>query len=342
MIEPIMDATKRGVRHVDFMVVGSPRSGTTLVQRLLCEIPGVQMPPETHFFSEFVPHMIKRSSFPLGGTALSDEIGRFLRRPQSRTFTDDPAELARAVVDDLGGTCDRPFDLFEALVRRIAGAAESYGEKTPKHLLWWRPISRAAPWVRFVGVVRDPRAVTASMLGVPWVGGEIKAWGDAAHLPMAEQWNCYQRHLLRMQSVLGDSRCLVLRYEDVVADPDETRSRLARFLGRSEPSGDAHVSPDIVQDWEWWKKDALGAVTTERIAAWDESLGRKRAEQVALVSNRVMKRFGYRCATGADEIKLSAGRVSAWAGLGPGTCYRLARSRATYLRDFARIARTPL
>ena len=41
---------------VSFLMVGTPRSGTTLLQRLACELPGVGMPPETHFFDYVVHH----------------------------------------------------------------------------------------------------------------------------------------------------------------------------------------------------------------------------------------------------------------------------------------------
>ena len=32
---------------------GTPRSGTIVTQRLCCELPGVVMPPETHFLHLF-------------------------------------------------------------------------------------------------------------------------------------------------------------------------------------------------------------------------------------------------------------------------------------------------
>ena len=63
--------------RVGFLVVGSPRSGTTLLQRLSCEIEGVRMPPETHFFSDFVWGLVHRAKFPLPMPDLRKEIERF-------------------------------------------------------------------------------------------------------------------------------------------------------------------------------------------------------------------------------------------------------------------------
>jgi len=57
-----------GRRGPDFLIVGSARSGTTLVQRLACELPGVAMPPETHFFDIFLRRLL-----PVAPQILADE-----------------------------------------------------------------------------------------------------------------------------------------------------------------------------------------------------------------------------------------------------------------------------
>ena len=54
-------------RDVDFLIVGTPRSGTTLVQRLACELPGVGMPRETEFWLGYRSSPLRTASFPLEG-----------------------------------------------------------------------------------------------------------------------------------------------------------------------------------------------------------------------------------------------------------------------------------
>jgi hypothetical protein len=307
--------------HVAFLVVGSARSGTTLVQRLICELPGVKMPPETHFFSQFAAGLLARRSFPLDTEQLSEELASFAASKSSRGLDID----ADAVVSDLAGACDGPFALFDALVRRISGPAEMWGEKTPDHLLWWRPIARSAPWMRFVAVVRDPRAVVASNIEMPWRDDQrMPAWGDQIHLAFAERWACLQRQVKAMRSELGPTRSLVVRYEDVVADPDETRARLAEFLGR-RARADLQAAPaGIVLPWESWKREALGPVVRDRVDSWRQSLGDSRAREVAAVCRTGMRDFGYADApsTGAAFVTLSR--------LGPRAIARLVSYRRAY------------
>jgi hypothetical protein len=310
------------VSGVDFLVVGSPRSGTTLVQRLACEVPGVRMPPETHFFSQFATGLITRARFPLEGKDLAGEIERFGALDSSRGLEVDVGALA----EDLGGACASPYALFDAIVRQLAGPGQVYGEKTPEHLMWWRPLSRAAPGLRFVVVVRDPRAVVASNLTMPWRGGgRIPAWGDNVHLAFAELWSCLQRQVHVMAGALGPERVLILRYEDVVAGPDATRQAIALFLGRPPVTEPASPPDGIVLPWESWKKEALGPVVAGHVEAWRATLGARRARQVAAVCRTGMRRFGYG-AEAPSEIEAAVIGMS----LGPRQAVRSLRYRRAY------------
>jgi hypothetical protein len=312
---------------VQFLVVGSPRSGTTLVQRLACEIPGVRMPPETHFFSQFAVGLMTRRRFPLDAAVLAEEIDRFA----SANHAGGLAIETGAVVDDLGGICARPYDLFEALVRHLAGPAEVFGEKTPNHLIWWRPIARAAPHISFVVVVRDPRAVVASNLDMPWRDDStLPAWGDGMHRAFAVLWRFLQAQVPLMVETLTPRRCLVLRYEDVVADPEATRARLAVFLGRPRAGAPQAAPPGIVLPWETWKSDALAAISDSRVSSWGQALDRRQVDEISVVCRAGMQRFDY-----TEGLPSPAAVASTWARLGPAAGLRIARysrSRRANLR----------
>ncbi|BCB90851.1 sulfotransferase family protein [Phytohabitans suffuscus] len=266
---------------LSFLVVGTPRSGTTLTQRLCCELPGVAMPPETHFLHRYAPRLLARRRFPLNRREVERELEDYRHLPTSQGLRLDTGR----VLDLVGRRCDSLFDLFAAVVVALCPPAARYGEKTPEHLLWWRPLTEADPGLRLVGVVRDPRAVAASHRSVPW-GIE-----DAAVL--AEEWALDQRQLRAAARHLGPGRCLVLRYEDVAADPDAARRRLGALLA-VRPGGPASAPPDgIVHGWEWWKSTALEAVTTDRAAAWREVLPGGDAAAIEEIAGAEMAAFGY-------------------------------------------------
>jgi Sulfotransferase family len=275
--------------RVGFLVVGSARSGTTLVQRLACEISGVGMPPETHFFSAFASDLLHRRRFPLGGADLEQELQSYGRTEGARGLGLD----TRAVIEDLHGEADSPFDLFESIVRTIAPAASVLGEKTPDHLLWWPALSEAVPWLRFVVCVRDPRAVVSSALQMPWQSrDEISSFGGRAYLALATRWDIDQRAASELSATLGPDRCLVLRYEDVVVDPDLARARIATLLG-IEGHLSQRAPTDIVLPWEGWKQSALEEVRTDRTKSWEVALTPRRAGEIASICRGGMMRFAY-------------------------------------------------
>lgn len=265
---------------VAFLIVGTPRSGTTLVQRLACELPGVRVPPETHFFEEFVEGLLQRRDFPLDAAEVREELRIFLGRGNARGLGLDEDEVLRA----LGGACRQPLGLFAALVQCLAGPAQLYGEKTPAHLRWWSPLTRALPDLKLLWVVRDPRAVVASTLQVPWAGQDPAA--------LAEEWNLDQEELREASHCLPPHRLLILRYEDLVADPAAARSRIADFLGIAEQPHQVRVE-QLFLAWETWKSRVTEPVTRDRIGAWRQALTHSQTMEIAAVCAGGMEELGY-------------------------------------------------
>lgn len=289
---PVMQAPIFAGR-LGFIIVGTPRSGTTLVQRLACEVPGVRVPPETQFLCSFLPGLLRRRRFPLVGVELREEIRAFTELRTSQGLGID----LEAIFVALEGRCDSPLDLFTAIVYQLTGSAVTVlGEKSPRHLLWSPSIARCLSHLKIVGVVRDPRSVAASRLKLDW--------NKKNHILLAESWAADQRLLAGTQDEFGNDRCLILRYEDVVSDPDTARERLARFLGvrvdEARLRQPAHIKhTDIVLPRESWKANVTGPVTAEFVESWRESLTDNQVEEILGICWRMIRHFGYSDAPGA-------------------------------------------
>lgn len=280
-----MPSRTEPARRLSFLIVGTARSGTTLTQRLACELPGVRVPPETHFLNRYVPDLLARTRFPLEGARLRDELDRFL---DCDTSLDLPLDVDDAV-DRIGGRAEDALELFDAVAGAMAPDASILGEKTPEHLLWWRALHVARPQLRFVGVVRDPRAVVASQRKVHW--------GLRSHLQLAAQWSLDQQELLAARELLGPRSFLLLRYEEVVADPDRARRRLGAFLGapalQEEAGGDRPACREMVLPWEHWKARVFEPISDDRTEAWRRELDPSEAGAVVAIAAPEMSRLGY-------------------------------------------------
>jgi hypothetical protein len=321
----------REFERLGFLIVGTPRSGTTLVQRLASELSGVRVPPETHFFSVFWPHLARRRTFPLDGESLKEEVQCFLNLETSRGMDLVVAD----VVDAMGGRCTSALEFFVEIVFQLAGEGRVVGEKTPSHLLWWRPLTRALPHLRVITVVRDPRGVANSYSAAPF--------GMDSPVVLAESWVSDQRIVLSASRELGEERCLVLRYEDVVADPNATRAQLQRFLAPSQAmistaSPRQTSGQQLFMPWETWKETAIGPVVRDRIDAWRGELPAKAASNVAAICREMMAAFGYPI---DPNTAASSTRSSVWS-IGPADQwrrlhFRVARARLLHGIDSTRL-----
>jgi Sulfotransferase family len=270
-----------------------------MMRRIACEIPGVRVPNETHFFRVF-SQTLASAAFPLAGDDLRAAISAYasLELP-SRIFDID----ADRILDDTNGRCASPLELFDALIRHLAGPALVYGEKTPDHIIWWRALTTARPSMKLVCMIRDPRAVAASHAGQSW-GGEPRL--------VAERWVVDARQIATAERALGPDRCLVLRYEDVVVDPDAARGLLQSLVGIDPSSVTDEALRRFPSELFPPGERTIEAITPRTVETWREGLDPRHAALVAARCRKEMRRFGYR-----DEIPNGAAAAIEIARAGP-------------------------
>jgi hypothetical protein len=260
---------------LSFVIFGTGRSGTTLVQRLCAELPDVWVPGETHFWN-LADRARYRYEFPLRGRARAEAVDWILEELEGRNLP----LTAGAFMDELRARPRRIglWQLYEAMVAAMSPAVGVLGEKTPNHIAWWEHFARFQPHIKFLAVVRDPRAVLASQRRVPW--------GESDPYAAAERWLAHQRSLRDCTRLVGDNRCLVIRYEDLVNDTVHHHRAIAEFLGVAfEPqalTADDLDRHPLFSSEEPWKANATKEVTTARVDAWRDALD---DDEVAVVES---------------------------------------------------------
>lgn len=195
-----------------FFIVGSARSGTTLLRMMLNAHPRVAVPPESRFITE-----LHRGDEVDAGRFLAELAGH-------RQFSnwDLPIEEVAALLPESGTI---PYAEAASAPHRAYAARsgrEVWGDKTPRYIEHLGLLSRLWPEARIVHLVRDGRNVALSYADVPFgpktVAGAARLWAERV------------QHGMEAASSLGD-RYLELRYEDFVGDPRTGAERLASFLG---------------------------------------------------------------------------------------------------------------
>jgi Sulfotransferase family len=192
-------------------VGGSPRSGTTLAQRLLNSHPEIYGGPEF----DFVPAL----------TDLFQQMRNSIRSGRIDAFLDEPG-LVHAF------RCS----LVALLLPKLHAEGVSFlSEKTPSNVLAFAWLEEFAPESKKILVLRDPRDVVSSMLEVG--RRQQRRLGRASGFVRDTLAAVdYMNHCLRAGTAVADAsaKCLVIYYEDMVSDPLVVANRMYRFIGAHE------------------------------------------------------------------------------------------------------------
>jgi Sulfotransferase family len=207
-------------------VVGSPRSGTTLLQRMLDAHPLLAIANDTHFIPKAIDLDADRD-LPMTPEIVDRVIGyhRF-----HRLGVDE--RLVRA----LAAGSDTYADFVGALYGAMAsGRGKRFGgEKTPDYVRVLPVLHRLFPGSRFVHIVRDGRDVALSALD--WATerkgpGRLDLWASEPVAACALWWLRQVEPGVRAGGSLGPLRYREIAYETLVARPGQTLRELTWFLG---------------------------------------------------------------------------------------------------------------
>jgi hypothetical protein len=264
------------------IVLGCPRSGTTLLQVMLHAHPRLAIAPETRFI---LPAYRQRLRFgnledPANRRALAEFVvdGRYFGN-----LGLDPGETVERIV---GGP--PTFGSAIGIVLRSYAARfgrPRWGEKRPGYYRHIDVVMRLFPDAQIVHLVRDPRDCVASLKRMPWwkrtSHHSVLAWARAIDLTAeaTRRWPILQ-----------------VQYERLVTDPEGELRGLCAALG--EDYDPAMVEPErfvteVVPDKRWHRSTRGGPATTARIGRWRGHLEPWELQLCETVLARRMERFGY-------------------------------------------------
>lgn len=227
-------------------LVGCSRSGTTIVQRCLNAHPAVTSFPETNFFGRLVGGWSGRIRARCGRVRAHRWQSAFghledvLERPGTAAMW-PPGTRFGAAVEGLTETLDAVA---------CERGAQVWVEKTPKHFRYVDLLEARVPAARFIHLVRDGRAVVASL--VDRASRYPQFSSRRAPRAAARLWNESVRAAFRAS---GRDAHRVLTYEDFVADPEGELRGICAWLGLEYDAAmvsDADASA-IVTGGEAWK-----------------------------------------------------------------------------------------
>ena len=298
---------------VPIFVVGSSRSGTSLMQAIIQRMAGVSMTGETHYFDDLRTRF-KNPQAPLSSSDRRIVEDYFLALSHRRYGLGGDPEQSRIGRDRLrslahsyGGSADAYFEAHCRLYEDPEqNPAELWGEKTPRHAFRIPEMAEAFPSSRFIFMLRDPRSVVLSYSrwtdkfdadSIDDTDLREQATIDASRAKRSYHpviatlvWKAAAKAALDARSRLGEGRVRLIQYERLCLDGESELQKLWSWLGVTKPDGDASIPMTNSSFEEFGQSSGFSSQATNR---WKEALPSKVCRQVERVSGSAMEKLGY-------------------------------------------------
>jgi hypothetical protein len=256
--------------------------------------PAIAVPYESHLYNRIYP-LIHRRDPVLGPGATRERLVReILRSSDLRQWKPRPSLEATLA------SIRRPG--FDGVVEALLGSwtlsrgKSRWGEKTPHHTLCWRTILDGFPDMKVVHLVRDGRDVALSFRAAPF--GPKHVYQAAHH---------WARHLTSAEAAgaaLGKTAFLLVRYEDLLEDPERELRRICAFLPeRYDPAmlnyyGHDVAYPTDARNSERLRRPVLG----DNHGQWRTRLTPRELRIFEAIAGDHLERYGYPVVTDRPRL----------------------------------------
>lgn len=282
------------------IIVGSPRSGTTLLRLMLDAHPALAIPPETGFLA-----------MPLDAEGGPDASRQFCRAvtefpphaPGWADFGIDKAAFSRALQ---GLEPFNPSDGFRVFYRMYAAKFRKprWGDKTPLYGLHMPMLQQRLPEAHFIHIIRDGRGCAASLREQWFSPGRSMAvqarhWRDNVTTTRSNGAQCRNYLELRYERLITHTEAELRRVCDFIQldfDPAmldyhvRSGARLQEHQGRVTAEGVVIVTDERRRAQQ---ARTLQAPDPTVLDAWRRILSPQEVLEFEGVANDVLKELGY-------------------------------------------------
>lgn len=255
-------------------VVGMPRSGTTLIQGILCNTKKYFPMPETHFFV--------RAAYNLPEKNLSKADRK---RIQRKLLTKSRIKLDQEFPDNL----NTQKDIFEYLIDQFnTHGLPSFLEKTPRHVFFYSKILEYYPDARFICMVREPKNVVSSQI--------INT--DKPKKSVIRLSILYNKIADVILKIKNHDNVLLIKYENLTNESESTLRNICNFLNISYDTKlfqNIAAPPGIVSEHEFWKQKniKMNSIQKNNPDKWKNVLDNNQENLVNFITKSHAANFGY-------------------------------------------------
>lgn len=197
---------------------GCSRSGTTLLGALLGAHSQAICTPESHFKIDVLRSIVADDNWDVLDAA------DLIRRHWRFKLWETPLDLKTIPVNEMKRS-------YASLMNYVVGEyaaklnkphATIWVDHTPENISYADALLAHFPQAKMIHIVRDGRAVAASIM--------LLDWGPNSIIKAAQWWMRMTAFGLAVETAIGPKHIVRVRYEDLVLDPERVLRQLCSFL----------------------------------------------------------------------------------------------------------------
>lgn len=282
-------------------IVGCPRSGTTLLRRIVDAHPEIAITRETHWIPEFFK---RRTGITSDGLVEPELLAALVEHPRFQTLGVEQRELqellARKGPVSYAAFVSALFDLYGAKQGK-----RHVGDKTPGYSREIGILHELWPQARFVHLIRDGRDVCLS--ATSWkrkteqLRRRFRTWGEDPVTTAALWWRWHVEPGREEGRELGSDRYYEMRYETLVEQPDLECRSFCEFLGLAFDEGMLRFHQGRVKSDSRLSAKHAWLPPTTGLRDWRTEMSSSDVEHFEAAAGDLLDELGYGRASGSPR-----------------------------------------
>ena len=272
-----------------FFIIGSGRSGTTLLRTILNGHASIVIPPEIFGFRN---GYMKYKFYQWKDWDHVSKIVINTYKNGKEFFLWDislkPIYNKVECLPNENQTFARLIDLiFREYLEENKPTAQFWGDKTPLNTFYLEWIYQVFPNARYINLIRDGRDVVSS----------LKKAGLTNMENACLRWNMAIDHVSNFENKYGTAKVLHVYYEDLVSNPTKAIKKICEFLSipfRDQMLDNSGITSNM-NDIKYFEhfKNLLNPINEESIGKWKKNLS---STEIKMIMNQIsinMKKLNY-------------------------------------------------
>ena len=274
-----------------FFIVGCPRSGTTLLQRIVNAHSEIAVAPEIFWVTHFVN---SRKGPNLDGPITNEIVSELTQHKRFAELEVDPESFAALLGDHESLPCWQFLNKVFELYRKQQGKA-IVGNKTPQYVQNITAFHAHWPAAKFIHLIRDGRDVCLSILN--WkkadrTAGRFATWSEDPVATSALWWKRNVRLGREAGNLLDPKLYYEVRYENIIQGSQVECRKLCDFLEISyDPAmvrhHEARPEEDLHPNAKSWAPIMAG------LRDWRKQMSQEQIEKFEAAAGDLLSELGY-------------------------------------------------